>query len=112
MSNIVSYKRSLKIRQLNVLMNNSGRACLTDFGLALVRTDKTLAHTVAASTAQGFSSRWAAPELLDEGVRASKASDVWAVGCVCYEVRRFLAGRLMVVTQIQIDKGSHRKTAI
>lgn len=86
--------------QVNVLVNDSGRACLTDFGLALVRADETLAHTVAASTAQGFSSRWAAPELLDEGARATKASDVWAVGCVCYEVRKSLPQSIAILTSV------------
>lgn len=72
---------------MNVLVNNSLRACLTDFGLSLVRTDETLAYTANTNTVRGVTTRWASPELLQEEARATKASDIWALGCVCYEVR-------------------------
>lgn len=72
---------------MNILVNDSERACITDFGLSFVRTDQTLAYTLAVTTAQGLSYRWAAPELLEDDVRATLASDVWALGCVFYEVR-------------------------
>lgn len=71
---------------MNILVNDSGRACITDFGLSLIRADKTLAYTLAANTVLGCSYRWAAPELLNENFRPTRASDIWAFGCVCYEV--------------------------
>lgn len=76
-----------KRSQMNILVDDSERACITDFGLSFVRTDQTLAYTLAATTAQGLSYRWAAPELLEDGVRATLASDVWALGCVFYEMK-------------------------
>lgn len=74
-------------RQLNVLVNNSLRACLTDFGLSLIRTDETLGYTGDTNSIHGLTARWASPELLREETRATKASDIWGLGCVCYEVR-------------------------
>ncbi|KAJ3570724.1 hypothetical protein NP233_g4216 [Leucocoprinus birnbaumii] len=79
------------LKGLNVLVDDSGHACITDFGLSFIRTDQTLAYTIAATTVHGFSYHWAAPELLDDGGRATTASDVWALGCVYYEI---LTGKL------------------
>ncbi|KXN84921.1 O-methylsterigmatocystin oxidoreductase [Leucoagaricus sp. SymC.cos] len=74
------------LKGVNILVNDSGVACITDFGLSFIRTDQTLAYTIAATTATGFSYHWAAPELLEENVSSTMASDVWALGCVYYEV--------------------------
>ncbi|KAF5343973.1 hypothetical protein D9756_011431 [Leucocoprinus leucothites] len=74
------------LKGANILVNDLGKACITDFGLSLVHTDKTFAYTLASSDANGYSLRWAAPELLEDGARATLASDIWAFGCVCYEV--------------------------
>lgn len=41
---------------------------------------------MTASTMHGHTLRYLAPELMDDDVRASLASDVWAFGMVCYEV--------------------------
>lgn len=70
----------------NILVNDSERACIADFGLSSVRTDQTIAGTLGNNTARGFSVNWAAPELLDDDARATTASDVWALGGVCFEV--------------------------
>ncbi|KAF5344230.1 hypothetical protein D9756_011247 [Leucocoprinus leucothites] len=78
-------KMILKAIQINILVNELERACITDFGLSRIRTDKTLAHSLISSTAQGVTHRWAAPELLDN-MQPTLASDVWALGCVCYEI--------------------------
>ncbi|KAF9447984.1 kinase-like protein, partial [Macrolepiota fuliginosa MF-IS2] len=75
----------------NVLVSDSGRACITDFGLSSIPVDNTLVYSRGATTAAGFSSRWAAPEvLLAGGVCVTRKSDIWAFGCVCYEI---LVGR-------------------
>ncbi|KAJ3553050.1 hypothetical protein NP233_g12734 [Leucocoprinus birnbaumii] len=73
------------LKGLNVLVNDAGRACITDFGLSSLRTDSTLSRAFGASTIRGCSYRWASPELVD-GKRPTMASDIWAFGCVCYEV--------------------------
>lgn len=77
--------------QRNILINEHGEACLTDFGLAgFIESDTT---NRAAST-RGGSIRWMPPELLvvapGTHFRRSFASDIWAFGCICGEVR-FLA---------------------
>ncbi|KXN82330.1 hypothetical protein AN958_02678 [Leucoagaricus sp. SymC.cos] len=71
---------------VNILIDDNGRACLADFGLSSIRTDQTLARCISATTVQGLSCRWAAPELLADSPRPTSASDMWAFGCVCYEI--------------------------
>ncbi|KAJ7442744.1 kinase-like domain-containing protein [Mycena galericulata] len=70
----------------NILMDENGRARLTDFGLAsFIESDTSMKSTTRSGT-----TRWMAPELLRpaEGVhfRRTTASDVWAFGCVCCEI--------------------------
>ncbi|KAJ3552274.1 hypothetical protein NP233_g12919 [Leucocoprinus birnbaumii] len=76
------------LKGVNILVNDLEKGCITDFGLSIVRTDKTFAYTLASSNPNGFSIRWAAPELLepDDGAQVTLASDVWAFGCVSYEI--------------------------
>lgn len=75
----------------NILVTDSGRACVADFGLSSVSDANILnwtSHSSAAS--KGGSIRWQAPELFDvendEVVHNSEASDIYAWSCVCYEV--------------------------
>ncbi|KAJ6553268.1 kinase-like domain-containing protein [Mycena capillaripes] len=76
----------------NILIKGR-RACLTDFGLAaFIEMD-----TSVKTSARSGSTRWMAPELLHPDVyqpglrfRRTSASDVWAFGCVCCEVRVIL----------------------
>ncbi|KAJ7779798.1 kinase-like domain-containing protein [Mycena metata] len=75
------------LRGANILVDDAGHACLTDFGLTIVND---------ASTAQTKNSggcvRWMAPETLDPdtfGVQnrpRTPASDIYAFGCVCLEL--------------------------
>ncbi|KAF5357130.1 hypothetical protein D9756_006790 [Leucocoprinus leucothites] len=75
------------LKGVNVLVDEFGRACLTDFGLSSIRSDDNIAQSIATSTAQGTTPHWAAPELVEsDSARSSKASDMWAFGCVCYEI--------------------------
>jgi serine/threonine protein kinase len=74
--------------QRNILINE-GQACLIDFGLAgFVESE-----TSAKSSTRGGSTRWMAPELINPEhqpglpFKRTPASDVWAFGCVCCEVR-------------------------
>ncbi|KAJ6471767.1 kinase-like domain-containing protein, partial [Mycena vitilis] len=70
----------------NILINELGRASLTDFGLAgLVESEPTL-----GSSTRGGSARWQSPELIapPSGIsfKRTTASDIWAFGCVCGEI--------------------------
>ncbi|KAJ7722656.1 hypothetical protein DFH07DRAFT_897892 [Mycena maculata] len=71
----------------NILVDQkTGRARLTDFGLAAFVESDT---SIKSSTRSG-SARWMAPELLSPppGTRFKRTpeSDIWAFGCVCCEI--------------------------
>ncbi|TEB29309.1 kinase-like protein [Coprinellus micaceus] len=75
----------------NILVSPSGRACIADFGLGRLVQDKGWL-TSAASTLFG-AHLYLAPELLDDQptdigytAKRSLSTDVYAFGCVCYEV--------------------------
>ncbi|KAF9255854.1 kinase-like protein [Marasmius fiardii PR-910] len=72
------------LKGVNVLMTDSGRACIGDFGLARVADTHGIRVTTSSSRSVG-TGRWLAPELLNGGV-TSKESDMYAYGCVCYEI--------------------------
>ena len=70
-----------------MLITLSRRACIADFGLATVKDSKSFVSRNSTAKAGG-TMRWLAPELLspDDTQRTSKASDIYAFACVCYEV--------------------------
>jgi serine/threonine protein kinase len=80
----------------NILIDESGHACLADFGLVAIISDGT-SHTSSSSFTPGGTVRWMSPELLypeDFGLkdsRRTKRSDCYALGMVIYEV---LSGRV------------------
>ncbi|KAF9469364.1 kinase-like domain-containing protein [Collybia nuda] len=79
------------LKGANILVDDSGRGRLADFGLSAVTDLQILNWTSQSSAAsKGGSVRWQAPELFgaesDELVPNSKESDVYAWGCVCYEI--------------------------
>ncbi|KAJ7235848.1 kinase-like domain-containing protein [Mycena rebaudengoi] len=75
------------LRGANILITDEWAACLADFGLTHLSD-----ATTAATSNRAGSIRWMAPELIDPGhfglnfVR-TPASDIYAFGCVCVEVR-------------------------
>ncbi|KAG9030182.1 hypothetical protein FS837_003346 [Tulasnella sp. UAMH 9824] len=96
------------LKSANILVNSDCRAVITDFGSAHHPTTKNLERKTKRAridpqpapspeatfcpstntitlTHNKWTLRWAAPELL-ENDDASLASDVWAFGCVVYEV--------------------------
>ena len=84
---------SLPYFQANVLINHDCRACLTDFGLLTIVSDR---PTIISSCMEGGAIQWMSPELIyPEGfgldkTRPTKESDCYALGMVFYEV---LSGR-------------------
>ncbi|KAK7062540.1 Rho guanine nucleotide exchange factor [Paramarasmius palmivorus] len=85
----LSYLHKLKIihgdlKGANILLTPHGRACIADFGLSRVAADSQL-FTTSSLQPKG-TTRWMAPELLMGGKSTSLESDVYAYGCVCYEI--------------------------
>ncbi|KIM79496.1 hypothetical protein PILCRDRAFT_823402 [Piloderma croceum F 1598] len=75
------------IKGVNILITQSGRACLADFGLAAAKCTESMAVTTAVITRAAGTLRWQAPELMkDDDARNSRASDIYAYACVCYEL--------------------------
>ena len=66
-------------------MDDSGRARLADFGLATVTQN--LDSMQSASRQRGYTARWAAPEVLEEGL-CSKETDIFSFAMVMVEARR------------------------
>ncbi|KAL0574483.1 hypothetical protein V5O48_007458 [Marasmius crinis-equi] len=73
------------LKGLNVLVTDSLRACIGDFGLARIADAYAIGIT-SSSTRPFGTARWLAPELLVGGGGPSKASDVYSYACVCYEI--------------------------
>ncbi|CAE6344895.1 unnamed protein product [Rhizoctonia solani] len=70
------------LKGANVLISESGKALLSDFGNSLAE-DNTLKFT-ATTRDSACSSRWAAPEIL-EGAAASYPADIFALGMTILE---------------------------
>ncbi|KAF9464909.1 kinase-like domain-containing protein [Collybia nuda] len=75
----------------NVLVHSTGRAVISDVGLSAVTDPQILKWTShSCGTSQGGAIRWQAPELYGmeggESMSQSKASDIYALGCVFYEI--------------------------
>ena len=77
-------------RQANVLIDQTCRARLADFGLLTIVSDPTN-HLSSSSYAQGGTARWMSPELIAlrrfgfKDSRPTKPSDCYALGMVVYE---------------------------
>lgn len=68
---------------------------MTDFGASHIIT-----ATAAPTTSTVFSTlRFAAPELMEDGAQPSKESDVWAFGCLCYQVLDYSIVRLDLILE-------------
>ncbi|KAF7373372.1 Kinase-like protein [Mycena sanguinolenta] len=74
------------LRGINILITEDWNACLADFGLSIVSD-----FTPTKSTTRAGSLYWMAPELLDPdrfglSFNRTPATDVYAFGCVCFEL--------------------------
>ena len=74
------------LRQSNVLVDRTGHARITDFGLAAVTRDPN--SMWGASTEHGQNARWIAPEILGDHMTYSKEADIFSFAGVAIEVRR------------------------
>lgn len=83
-------KLTERIFKANILINETGRALLTDFGLLKIISDPTN-FSASSSYAKGGLVRWMSPELLEpnrfglKNSRPTKSSDYYALGMVIYE---------------------------
>ncbi|KZP27275.1 kinase-like protein [Athelia psychrophila] len=69
------------LKSINILVSANGRAYLTDFGIA-----KSFDITNQQTTGVGGTLLWMAPELFDKSPKVTKASDIYALGMVFYEM--------------------------
>ncbi|KAK6980659.1 kinase-like protein [Favolaschia claudopus] len=73
------------LKGLNVLVENSGRALLCDFGLTRLKADTTARTNIRDSLQIQGSRNWMAPELM-KGSRARLPSDIYAFSMTLYEL--------------------------
>lgn len=71
--------------QPNILVDTTGRARITNCGLATVTQN--LDSIRSAPDEHGYSTRWIAPEILDNRGRFGEESDVFSFAMVMIEVR-------------------------
>ncbi|KAG6848078.1 hypothetical protein H0H93_003608 [Arthromyces matolae] len=95
----------------NILIDSTGRARLAGFSISSVYDldiPEWASYPPAVSKAKEGTIRWQAPELImpvsdsDEDAHNTKASDVYAYGCVCIEART--ASSLIVEWDLMISK--------
>ena len=78
--------------QRNVLISRNGNALITDFGFAVIAGANPNNYESYPVHAGGMI-QCTAPELIDPAEdddsnnRQTRQSDVWAFGCVCYQVK-------------------------
>ncbi|QRV89038.1 actin-like ATPase domain protein [Ceratobasidium sp. AG-Ba] len=100
------------LKGANVLISGEEVAKLTDFGCTQLRKG-TLCFTTTTSGSK-FSTRWAAPEILDGSIERSKEADVYALGMTLLELVTGLVPfsetttEAAVITTVSSDRpGSH-----
>ncbi|GLB43600.1 putative protein tyrosine kinase [Lyophyllum shimeji] len=79
------------LKGANILIKESGRACIADFGISSIADRDILAWTTHSSAAsKGGTVRWQAPEVFnpegEDDIPNTVASDVYAWSCVVYEI--------------------------
>ncbi|TFK19388.1 kinase-like protein [Coprinopsis marcescibilis] len=79
------------IKGMNILITDSGHACLTDFGLSNIAESNIISwSSVCSSSSHSGTIRWQAPEFFNPEDEANRPkttkSDIYAFACVCYEI--------------------------
>ncbi|KAF7333365.1 Protein kinase domain-containing protein [Mycena venus] len=74
------------LKGINILVTPSRRACIADFGLSSIINAVTLRLTTASAPARGGTARYQAPELFQGESTKTFETDIYAFGCVCYEI--------------------------
>lgn len=72
-----------------MLIDDSGKAVICDFGLSRIKADSTSRVTIPTSTIAAGSRNWMSPERLLGGL-PRKPSDIYAFGMTIYEVNIYL----------------------
>ncbi|KAH7927211.1 kinase-like protein, partial [Leucogyrophana mollusca] len=73
------------LKPRNILVTPSGTACLADFGLAYAKDPQRQTLSSTQGPTHGGTLAYEAPEMFD-GEPVSFAADVYALGCVIYEM--------------------------
>ncbi|KAK7063344.1 kinase domain-containing protein [Favolaschia claudopus] len=73
------------LKGINILVTPSGRACIADFGLSIIVNVMSLRLTTSTIANRGGTVRYYAAELFNSDVKTF-ASDIYAFGCVAYEI--------------------------
>ena len=73
----------ITLGQANILVDHSGCACLTDFGLSSIVRGM---NSILVTLPQGFTPGWAAPEILMGADEITQQVDMFAFGTVVIEV--------------------------
>ncbi|RDB23589.1 Serine/threonine-protein kinase STY46 [Hypsizygus marmoreus] len=75
------------LKAVNILISDTHRACLADFGLSTASESQVLHLSSFSDARVGGTSRWTAPELLNGTQETNTTkSDIYAFACVCYEI--------------------------
>ena len=72
------------LKSLNVLLNQDYHAKITDFGLAKIKVETSSTTTLSKKSVGTF--RWQPPELFKPRSKHTKASDVFSLGMVIWEL--------------------------
>lgn len=89
----------------NVLISNEGRGLITDFGTTQITT----ATTATTSPPVPSTLRFAAPEVVLNSGQPTPERDVWAFGCLCYEVLSRKLPYYQYAQNIQVSAALARK---
>ncbi|KAJ6592819.1 kinase-like domain-containing protein, partial [Mycena capillaripes] len=70
------------LKAINILVTQSRRACIADFGLSSIANTMTLRFTHSTAHVRGGTARYQAPEIIQGGSLNHFGSDVYAFACV------------------------------
>ncbi|EIW75991.1 kinase-like protein, partial [Coniophora puteana RWD-64-598 SS2] len=75
------------IKPANIFISADGRACIGDYGLSYIKNSAQANGATTKRHALGKTLQYSAPELFDdEHVPMSRSRDIYAFGCVLYEI--------------------------